>query len=182
MDRPLLIIEFQGVLGDFIRKGSLGLRDLNAKKPDKKDTGQDLSNLFGGLQIRAGVIDGLKYLSKLFQLVIFSRETIEETWFSRQGGQVPNIESQTQNIKAFLQWYQDIRLDAFYSTTMNPKQQGLTDDYSQIFIDFGFDSESKVKERVLFVNSIDNDFLNNSRIVQVMDNKNASPRGKVQEK
>ena len=47
---------------------------------------------------------------------------------------------------------------------MTPKQQGMTDDYSQIFIDFGLDSESKVKERVLFVNSIDSDFLNNTRI------------------
>jgi len=47
------------------------------------------------------------------------------------------------------------------------KQQGMTDDYSQIFIDFGFDSEIKVKEKVLFINSIENDFVCNTRVVQV---------------
>ena len=58
----------------------------------------------------------------------------------------------------------------------------MTDDYSQIFIDFGLDSENKVKERVLFVNSIDNDFLCNSRMYQVPDYKNGSPRGKTVER
>ena len=39
----------------------------------------------------------------------------------------------------------------------------------------------KVKERVLFVNSIQNDFVCNSRMVQVADNRNGSPRGKMQQ-
>jgi hypothetical protein len=37
MDRPLLVIEFQGVLGDFIKKPSNGLRDLANRKMDRKE-------------------------------------------------------------------------------------------------------------------------------------------------
>ena len=37
----------------------------------------------------------------------------------------------------------------------------MTDDYSQIFIDFGLNSEQKVKEKVLFVNSISSEFICN---------------------
>ena len=37
----------------------------------------------------------------------------------------------------------------------------MYDDYSQIFIDFGMNSEKKVKEKVLFVSALNNDFLSN---------------------
>ena len=37
----------------------------------------------------------------------------------------------------------------------------MTDDYSQIFIDFGLNSEQKVKDKVLFVSSIASDFICN---------------------
>jgi hypothetical protein len=40
-----------------------------------------------------------------------------------------------------------------------PKKTGLCDDYSQIFIDFGFNSERKIRERVLFLQSIGNDYV-----------------------
>lgn len=51
----------------------------------------------------------------------------------------------------------------------------MTDDYSQIFNDFGLNSEQKVRERVLFVNSISNDFICNQRLPL---QGTASPRGK----
>ena len=51
----------------------------------------------------------------------------------------------------------------------------MTDDYSQIFADFGLNSETKVKEKVLFINSISNDFICNQRLPA---NGNISPRGK----
>ena len=38
----------------------------------------------------------------------------------------------------------------------------MCDDYSQIFVDFGMNSEKKVCEKVLFVNSIANDFVSNN--------------------
>lgn len=40
------------------------------------------------MNLRLGALEGLKYLSRQFQLVIFSRETIEESWFEQKGGQV----------------------------------------------------------------------------------------------
>ena len=85
MDRPLLIIEFQGVLGDFVRKPCHGIRDMGAKKPERGALMEQNLNS-NGLMLRTGVVDGLKQLSKLFQIVIFSRETIEESWFAKQGG------------------------------------------------------------------------------------------------
>ena len=51
----------------------------------------------------------------------------------------------------------------------------MTDDYSQIFIDFGLNSEQKVKEKVLFVNSISSEFICNQRLPAT---GNISPKGK----
>ena len=96
MDRPMLIITFQGVLGDFMKKPVTGLREhpivptalpvpttaKEKKKAAQKEPEEDNVNL------RAGVIEGLRYLSQLFQLIIFSRETIEDSWFESQGGQI----------------------------------------------------------------------------------------------
>ena len=52
----------------------------------------------------------------------------------------------------------------------------MCDDYSQIFVDFGMNSEKKVCEKVLFVNSIANDFVTNNsansrRASKEIDNK-----------
>ena len=89
MDRPMLIITFQGVLGDFMKKQVTGLKEhpivptplpvpttaKEKKKASQKEPEEESVNL------RAGAIEGLRYLSQLFQLVIFSRETIEDSWF-----------------------------------------------------------------------------------------------------
>ena len=45
----------------------------------------------------------------------------------------------------------------------------MFDDYSQIFLDFGMNSEKKVAEKVLFVNSLANDFLTNQIPTQASD-------------
>ena len=55
----------------------------------------------------------------------------------------------------------EIKLDGLYTSTLPQKNQNMCDDYSQIFVDFGMNSEKKVCEKVLFVNSIANDFVSN---------------------
>lgn len=69
MDKPLVIVNFQGVIGDFIY--------------DKGDS--DV------LIIRAGALEGLKMLSNHFQLVVFSRESIEDSCLISSGGQIPGF-------------------------------------------------------------------------------------------
>ena len=74
MDRPMLIITFQGVLGDFMKKPVPGLKEHHIvpttvpppqaeekrKKKVQKEPEEEVVNL------RAGAIDGLRYLSQLF--------------------------------------------------------------------------------------------------------------------
>ena len=55
------------------------------------------------VNLRAGALEGLRYLSQLFQLVIFSRETIEDSWFESKGGQVAESELQTKAILNLIQ-------------------------------------------------------------------------------
>lgn len=43
------------------------------------------------VNIRAGAIEGLKLLSYHFQLVIFSRESHEDSWSNTSGGQIPGF-------------------------------------------------------------------------------------------
>ena len=99
MDRPMLVITFQGVLGDFMKKPVPGLKEHHIvptapppqveekkKKKVQKEPEEEVVNL------RAGAIDGLRYLSQLFQLIIFSRETVEDSWFESQGGQMASSE------------------------------------------------------------------------------------------
>jgi hypothetical protein len=51
----------------------------------------------------------------------------------------------------------EIKIDGFYGSTLPPKRAGLCDDYSQIFVDFGFNTEQKIRDRVMFVQSIGNE-------------------------
>lgn len=62
MDRPLVIVNFQGVLGDF-----------------QKVAGS-------AINIKSGTVEGLRLLRNHFQLVVFSREQIEDSWGSSEGG------------------------------------------------------------------------------------------------
>jgi len=68
---------------------------------------------------------------------------------------------QTKAILSWLKQNQEIKFDGFYASCLTAKQQTMTDDYSQIFMDFGLNSEQKVKDKVLFINSIESDFICN---------------------
>ena len=76
MERPLIIITFQGVLGDFIKEWGISLKQdhivskANQTVPEKYNN-DNPTNIW----VRIGTIDGLKYLSKHFQIVIFNRDT-----------------------------------------------------------------------------------------------------------
>lgn len=88
MDRPLLIITFQGVIADFM--------PLNNKKQEKLSVDQklleaELAKNYLGLNLRAGSLEGLRYLSNYFQLVVFSRETIADYYSAQTGGREPRF-------------------------------------------------------------------------------------------
>lgn len=148
MDRPLLIVCFQGVLGDF-HKG--------CTKPEKKpkpEKGKSEPDSWNNLNLRQDAVAGLRYLSGCFQLVVFSREAIEDSWAAESD---EKFGSQTKTIKQFLLMHPDIPIDGFYCSTLPPRKTTLCDDYSQVFIDFGLNSEKKIRERVLFISAIAND-------------------------
>ena len=71
MDRPLIVIQFQDLIGDFT-KGKL---DPNFAT-------------FEQINLRLGALEGLKLLSTHFQLVVFSRESKEDSWQNENGGQI----------------------------------------------------------------------------------------------
>ena len=76
MDRPVLIITFQGVLGDFLKKPQPGLKEtpitLSAPENQKPLTKQEKKAATTGgreeeiINLRAGALEGLKHLSHLF--------------------------------------------------------------------------------------------------------------------
>ena len=57
-------------------------------------------------------------------------------------------------IKDFLCQQPDLKIDGYYVSLQSIKVQSLTDDYSQIFVDFGV--TQKLKHKVLFVNCLAN--------------------------
>ena len=67
MERPLIIITFQGVLGDFIKEWGISNKQdhlvskANQTVPEKYSN-ENPTNIW----VRIGTIDGLKYLSKHF--------------------------------------------------------------------------------------------------------------------
>jgi hypothetical protein len=126
--------------------------------------------------VRLGVNDGMRYLAKHFQIVVFNRDVSMED-FGRGFSQVNLIH------QYFAQ--NDVHIDAIYSA-----QQGMTpasenskeskksvrkeakknpdeiwEDYKQIYLDFSLNNDLKVRDRVLFVNSIDLDY--NPRIEDI---------------
>lgn len=62
MDRPMIVITFQGVIGDFIKPQLFAQYDKN--------------DLY--CSTRVGMINGLKFLSQYFQLVILNNPMPEE--------------------------------------------------------------------------------------------------------
>lgn len=133
--------------------------------------------------VRIGTIDGLRYLQKHFQIVIFNQDTCFEDL-----GQ--NFQ-QIQMISSYLS-YNDIAVDAIYGQSQQQlpmengaqaeaplpasknkkakekdnlknmkkpyKQPEIWEDYKQIYLDFGITNDKKIRDKVLFVNSFDSDF------------------------
>ena len=132
MDRPLVILNFQGVLGDFQKVGG------------------------SAINIKPGTIEGLRLLRNYFQLVVFSREQIEDSWTQSEGGQNVKFNEQNKLIKQTFKEIVDVKLDGLYSSLIPTKAQNMWDDYQQIYNDFGVNSEQKIKNRVLFVNCLAN--------------------------
>ena len=68
-ERPLIIVTFQGVLGDFIKDGGLSMnQDHLMSKQYQKDfkTYQTNENINYHMWVRIGALDGMKYLAKHF--------------------------------------------------------------------------------------------------------------------
>jgi len=108
MDKPLVVVSFQGVIGDFMfEKGDVDV-----------------------VNIRAGALEGLKLLSYHFQLVIFSRESPEDSWSNTTGGQIPGFNDQNKQIKLFLKGHPEIKIDGYYTSLVPVKQQTIWEDYS----------------------------------------------------
>ena len=121
MERPVLIITFQGVLGDFFKDSGI------SNKQDAIMSRQYLQQLsISGndsnathLWFRTGSIEGLRYLARHFQIVIFNRDTC----FEDHGAY-----SQIDKIQHFL-LSNDIPIDAIYSnqkTTLEPSPKKTT--------------------------------------------------------
>lgn len=81
------------------------------------------------MNLRQGALDGIRLLSNHFQVVVFSRESQEDSWSSTEGGQIVKFNEQNKQIKALLQAHPDLRLDGFYTSLVPVKQQTLWDDY-----------------------------------------------------
>ena len=155
MDRPLIVITWQGVLGDFINEQGVSVKQdhLVTKKdivPPEKYNFDNPTNLW----VRMGTIDGLKYLAKHFQIVIFNRDTDLEDHGKNY--------SQINEISKYIA-HNDIIVDAVYSqqTNINQKDQDndkkmknekgqfkiplktkdIWEDYKQIYLDFGLNND-----------------------------------------
>jgi hypothetical protein len=78
MDRPIIIINFQGVLGDFFKDHGISMKQDNIMskqyvfQTNAQNSGPNNGNLgltdsqLTALWVRIGTVDGLKYLSKHF--------------------------------------------------------------------------------------------------------------------
>ena len=72
----------------------------------------------------------MRYLSTQYQIVIFSRETTEDSWFEKKGGQVAGSDEQTNVIKKLFSEHNEIKLDGLYSSIVSHRAQNMFDDYS----------------------------------------------------
>ena len=81
MERPLIIITFQGVLGDFFKDGGVSAKqdcimsNLYLKRDAPNTTLQSDAPPNYHMWARIGVVDGLKYLSKHFYIVVVNKDT-----------------------------------------------------------------------------------------------------------
>lgn len=52
--------------------------------------------------------------------------------------------------------FQDVHFDGLYTSLAPIKSQHMWEDYQQIYVDFGVNSEQKIKNRVLFLHALAN--------------------------
>lgn len=107
---------------------------------------------------------------------MFSRETTEDSWSVTQGGQNAKFNEQNKMIKQLLK-AQDVRIDGYYTSLVAVKNQTFWDDYQQIYVDFGVNSEAKIKNRVLFIQSVANQDLMNTNTTPADCIKHPDPQG-----
>jgi hypothetical protein len=73
------------------------------------------------LKLKGGAIEGLRLLATHFQLVVFSREQIEDSWASPEGGQTATFNEQNKQIKKLFKQNPDVKLDGLYSSLIPTK-------------------------------------------------------------
>ncbi|CDW77596.1 UNKNOWN [Stylonychia lemnae] len=139
IDKPIIVITFQGVIGDFIRSQLF----ISAKDPDQQSTIQNL-------QIRIGAVQGLKFLCKNFQVVIINN--VERSYITTSKDILERMQQLLQQ--------NDICVDAIYSINhKNKNEEFICEDYRQIYIDFNLNSMKKVQEKVVFIHPLDIDWM-----------------------
>jgi len=87
---------------------------------------------------------------------VFSREQLEDSWAAVEGGQIVPFNEQNKQIKKLFKELPDLKLDGLYSSLVPTKSQTMWDDYQHIYNDFGVNSDTKIKSRVLFVHALAN--------------------------
>ena len=90
----------------------------------------ELWDTWKGLNLRLGVLDGLRYLSRHYQIVIFSRESTNDSYSQEKGGRDTTPGEQTKVIKHLLQTNKEIRLDGLYRSIKPHREQNMYDDYT----------------------------------------------------
>lgn len=69
--------------------------------------------------------------------------------------------------------HSDLRIDGYYTSLASLKSQNLWDDYQHIFIDFGVNSDAKIKQKVLFVQSLNNqDLVHSNQTAEKLPDQN----------
>ena len=72
--------------------------------------------------MRTGAIDALRLLTNHFQVVIFSRETQEDSYCVDKGGRDIKFYEQNKQIKQWLKHHYDLRIDGYYTSLIAVKQ------------------------------------------------------------
>jgi len=84
---------------------------------------------FESVNLRPGALEGLKLLCTHFQVVVFSRESKEDSWVNENGGQTANFNDQNKQVKRFVKAFPDIRIDGLYSSLISVQAQQIWEDY-----------------------------------------------------
>ena len=129
LDHPIIVINFQGILGDFFKDGGISCKQdhimskqylqqqANSMASHNNNNSNQNEQMANHMWIRIGTIDGLRYLSKHFQIVIFNRDSDYE--------ELNQPYSQIHMIQSYLQ-YNDIIVDGIYGQSKLEMQMETT--------------------------------------------------------